>query len=221
VRRCSEKEDDMTARPAPALLRRLRRHRRRAVLVAALVLGAAVAGGLAAMLAGFFAVLLVIDALLPVPGASWGEADERFRRVVHERERADRASRLRRRAPARLALLDEHGEWAATERRTLGICAIPIAAITGTVEPAKAREFDARFRPLRGDAERWKQVWLLRARGAAVEPVEVYLLGDAYVVRDGHHRISVALDQGFTEIDAAVTELIGAQAGIGSIASAP
>ena len=40
----------------------LNRHRRRALLISALVLAGAVAGGMTAMLGGFMAVLLLLDA---------------------------------------------------------------------------------------------------------------------------------------------------------------
>jgi hypothetical protein len=45
------------------------------------------------------------------------------------------------------------------------------------------------------------------ARGDAMPPVAVYRVGSDHVVRDGHHRISVARDHGVPAIDADVVEL--------------
>jgi hypothetical protein len=38
-------------------------------------------------------------------------------------------------------------------------------------------------------------------------PVDVYRVGDMYFVRDGHHRVSIAIASGQTTIDAYVTEV--------------
>ena len=45
-------------------------------------------------------------------------------------------------------------------------------------------------------------------RGEALPPIDVYRIGDAHFVRDGHHRVSVARALGIKEIDAHVTEII-------------
>jgi len=43
--------------------------------------------------------------------------------------------------------------------------------------------------------------------GANLPPVKLYKFGDAYFVRDGHHRVSVARFRGSNYVDAVVTEL--------------
>jgi hypothetical protein len=40
-------------------------------------------------------------------------------------------------------------------------------------------------------------------------PISVYRVGEEHVVRDGHHRVSVARDLGLGAIDADVVELAG------------
>jgi hypothetical protein len=45
-------------------------------------------------------------------------------------------------------------------------------------------------------------------RGASFPPISVYQVDEAHYVRDGHHRVSVALARGAVEIDADVTELL-------------
>jgi hypothetical protein len=165
-------------------------------------------GGTGGLLLGLVAVMLALDALIPTAGAAGTEADERFRAAVARRRRAARMRRLRRGAPMRLDVLEDHGGWAAVAgRRDLGTHPIAIDSITGTVEPARAGTFDRRFRPARVAEHRWKRLWIAQARGAALPPISVYRVGDEHVVRDGHHRISVARDLGFSTIDADVVEL--------------
>src|SRR4051794_25705990 len=166
-----------------------------------MVAAAAVAGGALGVLLAILAAMLLLDAALPMPGRSWTEADDRFWRQVHARSAAARRRRLRGRPPERLDVVDD---GRATGRRALGVQAIAIDSITGTVERAKAREVDGRFRPDRSVHPRWRGVWLAAVRGAELPPVSVYRVGDRHVVRDGHHRISVAREQGATTIDAEV-----------------
>ena len=46
----------------------------------------------------------------------------------------------------------------------------------------------------------------------SMPPINVYQVGDLYFVRDGHHRVSIALAIGHTVIDAYVTEVLTAAA---------
>ena len=81
---------------------------------------------------------------------------------------------------------------------------IPLAAITATVEPNRAAQFDREFRPAATARERWMRIWLAEHRGTVLPPVSVVRVGDAYAVRDGHHRVSVAKARGAVAIDALV-----------------
>ena len=81
---------------------------------------------------------------------------------------------------------------------------IPIDAITGTLEPARARLFDSEFRPAPDARRRWQRVWLAEHRGMVLPPVAVVPAGDGYALRDGHHRVSVARARGALTIDATV-----------------
>jgi hypothetical protein len=185
----------------------------RAPLAVALAAGAAVAGGTGAVLLGLMALMLLLDAVVPVPGATRGEADARFRAAVRERRRRERGRRLRRRPPDRLDVLDDAAGWAATAgRRALGVQAIPIDSVTGTLEPFKARTFDRAFRPEPSAAEHWKRLWLAQAHGASLPPISVYRVDGRHVVRDGHHRVSVARAHGLAKIEAEVVELRAARA---------
>jgi hypothetical protein len=180
----------------------------RGPLALALAAAAAVVGGTGAVLFALMALMLLLDAVMPMPGVTRPEADARFRAIVRRRRRAERARRLRGLAPERLDVLDDRNGWASTAaRRPLGVQVIPIDSVTGTLEPFKAHTFDRAFRPDRSAAEHWKRLWLAQAHGASLPPISVYRVDARHVVRDGHHRLSVARDHGLSAIEADVVEL--------------
>jgi hypothetical protein len=175
---------------------------------------AVVVRGTGGVLLGIVATLLLLDAVVPMPVGTRTQADDRFRAAVRARRRARRIAQLRGRAPARLDVLDDGSGWAATaERRALGVQPIALASVTGTAEALKARAFDAAFRPEAESREHWKRLWLAQAHGAALPPISVYRVGGQHVVRDGHHRVSVARDHGLLTIEADVVELRSSRAG--------
>jgi hypothetical protein len=179
---------------------------------AALMAAAGLVRGTGGVLLGIVAALLLLDAMLPMPAGTRSQADDRFRATVRRRRRARRMAHLRSRAPDCLEVLDDGAGWAATaERRALGVQPIAIASVTGTAEALKARAFDRAFRPEAESAEHWKRLWLAQAHAAALPPISVYRVGGQHVVRDGHHRISVARDHGLLTIEADVVELVAAR----------
>jgi len=71
---------------------------------------------------------------------------------------------------------------------------------------SRSHEFDSRFNPLHAYLERkWVDVAVAWQRGAIFPPVKLTQVGDAYFVRDGHHRVSVARTFGQQFIDAEIT----------------
>jgi hypothetical protein len=87
-----------------------------------------------------------------------------------------------------------------------GLKSIKLRDIVGSVDTR--RDFDRRFRPTSARVrERWEQLALAQRRGAPMPPIDVYKVGEMYFVKDGHHRVSIALAQGLTTIDAYVTEV--------------
>ena len=79
-------------------------------------------------------------------------------------------------------------------------------AIVGTVD--RAADFDRGFRPTSQRLRsRWERIAAAQRRGEAMPPVSLFLVGELYFVRDGHHRVSVAKSQGRDDIDAYVTEV--------------
>jgi hypothetical protein len=99
-----------------------------------------------------------------------------------------------------VAALGNEGE------RRIGLKTIKLGAIVGTVD--SRHDFDRRFRPTSARVrERWEQLALAQRRGTTMPPIDVYKLGDMYFIRDGHHRVSIAMASGQTTIDAYVTEV--------------
>jgi hypothetical protein len=137
-------------------------------------------------------------------GSSAIDAERAFARAARGRRRAALARRLRR-APDDSGLC-VYGEPQTRRASAIarGIREIPIAAITGTLEPSRARMFDRCFRPAARAQTRWERVWLAEQDGAVLPPISVVEVGDGYAVRDGHHRVSVAKARGAVSIDATV-----------------
>lgn len=102
---------------------------------------------------------------------------------------------------------DEVIEAVGTEgERNLGLQTIKLDTIIGSVD--SQREFDRKFRPTSGrPRERWERMALAQRRGISMPPIDVYRVGTLHFVRDGHHRVSIAIATGQTTIDAYVTEV--------------
>ena len=82
---------------------------------------------------------------------------------------------------------------------------IPLDRIVGSV--GRYRDFNRAFLP-RGhvDAQRWMRVFRLQSQ-AKMSPIDVFRVGDAYFVRDGNHRVSVARARGHKTIQAWVVDI--------------
>src|SRR3954468_3917959 len=133
------------------------------------------------------------------------DAERAFARAARARGRAAVVRRLRRgSAPeARLAVYDEPS--AARARVDRGVREIPLCAIRGKLEPSRGRLFDGGFHPPEAPPWRWERVCLAEQRGQPLPPIAVAPVGDAYAVRDGHHRVSVARARGALTIDATLS----------------
>ena len=139
---------------------------------------------------------------------SWAqiEAEKAFSSATRARRRASLARRLRGDREACGQLPDPRRDGAALGLggSGLGLREIPLEAISGTVEPNRAAQFDREFRPAGPTRSRWQSVWLAAQRGTLLPPISVVPVGDAYAIRDGHHRVSVARARGALTIDAIV-----------------
>ena len=94
---------------------------------------------------------------------------------------------------------------ARTER---GVQHIPLNAIVGSV--GRNTDFTRTFLPRKGsDEQRWANLkaFIQEHSLDALPPIEVYQIGSAYFVQDGHHRVSIARQMGVEFIAALVTEV--------------
>lgn len=129
---------------------------------------------------------------------------------VRRRQVLGRLAQRLRRGPDDVNLILPFSDVAAAlgveGERALGLKTIRLSTVVGTVD--SRRDFDRRFRPTSARVrERWEQLALAQRRGAPIPPIDVYRVGELHFVRDGHHRVSIALATGQTTIDAYVTEV--------------
>lgn len=86
-----------------------------------------------------------------------------------------------------------------------GLRQIPLNSIVGSL--GRYHDFTRDFLPKQDHIkDRWARVRLAFTGMAGVPPIEVYQIGEAYFVKDGNHRVSVARQLGATHIQAYVTE---------------
>ena len=98
---------------------------------------------------------------------------------------------------SRLHLHEEHYE---------GVHDVTLEQIAGSV--GRYKDFTATFLPRKsGMKERWSRVYALANSLEGPPPIELYKVGDAYFVRDGNHRVSVARQLGAKTIQAHVVAL--------------
>ena len=165
--------------------------------------GAVLGAPLLALVAGFVAVVLLIDYAFPVTGFLRADSQHAFQRLVWQRRR----EALRRRTPGRLELLPSRLEETARRRR-VGVRPIALDSVIGTVEPEKAVAFDHAFRAPGWSRGRWELLWIARRRGESLPPISVYRVHGRHFVIDGHHRVSVECSLDATSIDADIIELL-------------
>jgi hypothetical protein len=135
-------------------------------------------------------------------GSGFIDAERAFDRAARGRRVSALLRRLRGRPAPRLEVFDER--CVQPPRAGLGVREIPLDAIRATLEPSRATQFDSGFRPAGTVRARWQRLWLAEQRGATLPPISVVPVGDAYALRDGHHRVSVARARGALTIDARV-----------------
>jgi len=131
--------------------------------------------------------------------------DDNFTRAIQKAFMEDLKGFLKRKSP-RLLPFEEVKEkleiWFAED---LGIQNISIDGIVGS--EGRYRAFTRSFMPLQEDLrDRWKKIDQVRKSRQDLPPVELYKVSNAYFVKDGHHRISVARVKGAKYIEARVYE---------------
>jgi len=133
------------------------------------------------------------------------DAQRAFDKVSRAHRRSAIVNRLRRQCDE-CARLRVHDSVYRTVPHTSGVKEIPLEQISATVEPARARQFDADFRPSgKRTRARWERLWMAEQRGEIIPPISVVRTDAGYAVVDGHHRVSVARARGAVTIDAVVS----------------
>lgn len=88
----------------------------------------------------------------------------------------------------------------------IGMRAIPVNKIIGSEN--RYHDFSSSFLPKNQMLKaRWESIDAAQLDNIILPPISVYKVGDAYFVRDGNHRVSVARAKGQEFIDAEVVEL--------------
>lgn len=91
--------------------------------------------------------------------------------------------------------------------RHIGLQDVELNKIVGSV--GRYHDFTREFLPLRNSQEtRWRRIYDLAHSHEGYPSVELYKVGEAYFVRDGNHRVSVARANGNIVIEAYVTEYL-------------
>lgn len=86
-----------------------------------------------------------------------------------------------------------------------GVRPVEVKKIIGSLN--RYHQFDRAFLPLEDRiANRWQSIDRAFYQDVNLPPVVLYKVGEVYFVVDGHHRVSVAREQGQLEIDAEVRE---------------
>ncbi|MCK5165632.1 MAG: hypothetical protein KAQ72_18080 [Desulfobacula sp.] len=89
--------------------------------------------------------------------------------------------------------------------KDIGVKTVPLNSIIGS--QGRYRNFTRHFLPLEENLRnRWKQIEIAMESGRELPPVELYKVCNAYFVKDGHHRVSVAKAKKKVSIEAKVFE---------------
>jgi hypothetical protein len=88
-----------------------------------------------------------------------------------------------------------------------GLQEVPLDRIVGSL--GRVLEFNRAFLP-REEAlrDRWRAIWKLADGPRGFPPVELFKVGEAYFVADGHHRVSVLRSIGAPAVEAHVKEYL-------------
>lgn len=86
-----------------------------------------------------------------------------------------------------------------------GVKTVRVDEIVGSLN--RYQDFDRVFLPTQNEtADRWQRVNLAFYKDISLPPVLLYKVGHVYFVVDGHHRVSVAREQGQMFIEAEIRE---------------
>lgn len=133
----------------------------------------------------------------------YNTALDRFRRSRHQGKVFRLKSRLLRQPQWLYDLTALKPSLAIRGSFYAGVQVVPIRSIVGS--EGRTTDFDLEFHPLSETArDRWVNIAIAYLARLVLPPVQLIQVGDAYFVRDGHHRISVSRAFGQIAMDAEV-----------------
>ena len=128
-------------------------------------------------------------------------ASERYRRELTKAQLADLLRRLSGEDVDLLHFDEVARRLRARQRIEKGTQMVRLDDIVGSV--GRYKDFTREFLPRSGaDKSRWMRIDTAMNSLEGLPPVELFKLGDAYFVRDGNHRVSVARANGLSHIEA-------------------
>ena len=131
-----------------------------------------------------------------------------FQQAHHQASLQQIVARLTGKSVELLSYDDVLRQLKLTGRAARGVQTISLASIVGTV--GRCTDFTRSFLPRKGsDEQRWANLKAFIEQNSfdALPPIDVYQIGSAYFVQDGHHRVSIARQMGVEFIAAYVTEV--------------
>lgn len=132
-------------------------------------------------------------------------AQDEFRGLTRRGAVQGFVNRLFRRATQLCAFETESKRLCAPALGRRSLQDICLAHVVGSV--GRAQDYTPNFLPRQSsDEARWVRV-RLAAENEGLPPIEVYELGEAYYVLDGHHRVSVLKRLGARSVEAYVTKV--------------
>jgi len=115
-------------------------------------------------------------------------------------------SRLQGRSPELLSYDEVREKLHAVETPRRELRDIPLESIVGSL--GRYNDFTRSFLPIsESSRERWARVKGVSESAIGFPPIDVYQIGEAYFVKDGNHRVSVARLSGADTIQAYVTRV--------------
>ena len=120
------------------------------------------------------------------------------------------ATRLRR-APHDVDVILPYDEVVAAlgyvTQRDLGLQVITLDSIVGSVD--RTRDFDRSFLPTTDKPkQRFERLAEAVRRGQPIDPIDVFRVGEAHFVKDGHHRVAVLRALAIPNVEAHVVEVV-------------
>lgn len=133
------------------------------------------------------------------------QSDKAFSKAISKAAAGDLKNLLLRRSRRLLPFEEVKEKLELWYGKELGVRTVPLDAIIGS--QGRYRNFTRHFLPLDENLrDRWRWIETAVSSGLDLPPVALYKVCNAYFVKDGHHRISVAKAKNKKSIEAKVFE---------------